>query len=47
MSFEVLQQRVPNATDLLTICGFLDNEDISEEFLVRGMSLEDSGMSEY
>ena len=47
MSFEVLRQRVPNAADLLTVCGFLDNEDISEEFLMRGMSLEDSGMYEF
>ena len=43
MSFEVLQQRFPKAIDLLSICGFLDNEDISEEFLRRGMKIENNG----
>ena len=47
MSFKVLQQRVPQAADLLTICGFLENEDISEEFLLRGMGLENSGMYDF
>ena len=40
MSLEVLRQRVPKATDLLSICGFLDNNDISDEFLQRGMNLK-------
>ena len=43
MSFNVLEQRAPKATDLLSICGFLDNEDICEEFLRRGMNIEDNG----
>ena len=43
MSFERLQQRVPKATDLLSICGFLDNNEISDEFLLRGMKLGHNG----
>ena len=43
MSFEVLRQRVPKATELLSICGFLDNNDISDEFLLRGMKLGHNG----
>ena len=42
-SLEVLRQRVPKATDLLSICGFLDNNDISDEFLERGMKLKMNG----
>ena len=43
MSFEALQQQAPKAADLLSICGFLDNEDICEEFLQRGMEIENDG----
>ena len=43
MSLEILTQRVPKAVDLLSVCGFLDNEDIPDEFLQRGMNLENNG----
>ena len=43
MSLEVIRQRTPKAADLLSICGFLDHDDISEEFLRRGMGLENNG----
>lgn len=43
MSYEVLTRRFPKAAELLSICGFLDNEDIAEEILWRGMELEENG----
>ena len=42
MSFQALEERFPEAAELLTTCGFLDNEDICEEFLRRGMGLNNS-----
>ena len=45
MSLETLRKRVPNAIDLLSICGFLDHEEISDEFLRRGM-VEKAGRSD-
>ena len=44
ISFDAIQQRSPNAAKLLLICGFLNNEDIWEELLKRGMKLETHGM---
>ncbi|KAF8446937.1 P-loop containing nucleoside triphosphate hydrolase protein [Terfezia claveryi] len=40
ISFNTIQQKSPEAAKLLLICGFLNNEDISEELLKRGMNLE-------
>ncbi|RPB18410.1 hypothetical protein L211DRAFT_80465 [Terfezia boudieri ATCC MYA-4762] len=40
ISFNTIQQKSPKAAKLLSICGFLNNEDISEELLKRGMNLE-------
>jgi hypothetical protein len=40
ISFHAIQETNPNAAKLLLICGFLNNEDICEELLKRGMKLE-------
>ncbi|RPB28754.1 hypothetical protein L211DRAFT_818649 [Terfezia boudieri ATCC MYA-4762] len=45
ISFNTIQQKSPKAAKLLSICGFLNNEDISEELLKRGMDLEPHGMN--
>ena len=45
ISFNAIQQKRPEAANLLLICGFLNNEDICEELLKRGMKLESHGMS--
>ena len=45
ISFKAIQEKCPEAAKLLLICGFLNNEDISEELLKRGMKLELHGMS--
>jgi len=44
ISFNAIQEKSPNAAKLLLICGFLNNEDIWEELLKRGMNLESHGM---
>ena len=44
ISFNAIEQRSPKAAKLLLICGFLNNEDIWEELLKRGMKLEAHGM---
>ena len=43
LSFEAIKKQNPKAAELLLICGFLDNNDISEEFLQRGMKLPKNG----
>ncbi|RPB23401.1 hypothetical protein L211DRAFT_809086, partial [Terfezia boudieri ATCC MYA-4762] len=43
-SFKAIQETNPEAAKLLLICGFLNNEDISEELLKRGMNLEPQGI---
>ncbi|KAF8446930.1 hypothetical protein BGX38DRAFT_1093717 [Terfezia claveryi] len=45
ISFNTIQQKSPKAAKLLLICGFLNNEDISEELLKRGMHLGPHGMN--
>ena len=45
ISFNTIQQRSPNAAQLLLICGFLNNEDIWEDLLKRGLKLEAHGMT--
>ncbi|RPB23407.1 TPR-like protein [Terfezia boudieri ATCC MYA-4762] len=40
ISFKAIQETNPEAAKLLLICGFLNNEDISEELLKRGLNLE-------
>ena len=44
ISFNAIQEKSPNAAKLLLICGFLNNEDICEELLKRGMKLKVHGM---
>ena len=44
ISFNAIQKNSPNAANLLLICGFLNNEDICEESLKRGMKVETHGM---
>ncbi|RPB19149.1 hypothetical protein L211DRAFT_814727 [Terfezia boudieri ATCC MYA-4762] len=44
ISFNTIQQKSPKAAKLLSICGFFNNEAISEELLKRGMNLEPHGM---
>jgi len=44
ISFNAIQQQSPEAAKLLLICGCLNNEDICEELLKRGMKLETHGI---
>jgi len=44
LSFEAIQKQNPKSAELLLICGFLDNNDISEELLQRGMKLPKNGI---
>ena len=44
ISFNALQEKSPGAAKLLLICGFLNNGDIYEELLKRGMKLDTHGM---
>ena len=44
MSFNAIEKENPKAAELLLVCGFLNNEDICEEFLRRGMKIEKHGM---
>jgi len=39
LPFEAIQKQNPKSAGLLSICGFLDNNDISEELLRQGMKL--------
>ncbi|KAF8445146.1 P-loop containing nucleoside triphosphate hydrolase protein [Kalaharituber pfeilii] len=39
LSFNAIQEQNANAAELLLLCGFLDNNDICEELLQRGMKL--------
>jgi len=45
ISFNAIQDKNPEAAKLLLICGFLNNEDICEELLRRGMKSKTRGMS--
>ncbi|RPB28762.1 hypothetical protein L211DRAFT_888236, partial [Terfezia boudieri ATCC MYA-4762] len=45
ISFKTIQQKSPKAAKLLSICGFLNNEDILEELSKRGMNLEPHGIT--
>jgi len=44
LSFNAIQNQNPRAGELLLLCGFMDNEDIPEELLRRGMKLSADGM---
>jgi len=44
LSFDAIQKQNPRAAELLLLCGFMDNEDIPEELLRRGMNLSADGM---
>ncbi|KAF8458481.1 hypothetical protein BGX38DRAFT_570907 [Terfezia claveryi] len=48
LSFNAIQKQNPKSAELLLIFGFLDNNDISEELLQRGMKLprDDSSLIE-
>ncbi|KAF8473485.1 hypothetical protein BDZ91DRAFT_714700 [Kalaharituber pfeilii] len=39
LSFNAIKNQNPKAAELLSLCAFLDNNDICEEFLRRGMKL--------
>jgi len=45
ISFNAIREKSPEAARLLLICGFLDNEDICEELLQRGMKVETHGIN--
>jgi len=38
LSFEAIKKQNPKSAELLLVCGFLDNNEISEELLQRGMN---------
>ena len=44
ISFQAIQEKSPKAAKLLLVCGYFDYEDIPEELLRRGLSLEKHGM---
>jgi len=44
ISFNTIQEKSSHTAKLLLICGFLNNEDICEELLRRGMKLKTHGM---
>ena len=44
LSFNAIQKQNPRAAELLLLCGFIDNEDIPEKLLQRGMKLPEDGM---
>jgi len=44
LSFEAIQKQNPKSAELLLVCGFLDNNEISEELLQRGMKLPKNGI---
>ncbi|KAF8464151.1 hypothetical protein BDZ91DRAFT_764348 [Kalaharituber pfeilii] len=39
LSFKAIQNQNPRAAELLLLCGFMDNNDICQELLQRGMKL--------
>ena len=43
ISFAAVQLENPHAAELLTTCSFLNNEDIWEDMLLKGMGLQDDG----
>ena len=43
ISFNAIETENPKAAELLLVCGFYHNEDICEEFLRRGMRIENHG----
>ena len=44
VSLDAIEKENPKAVELLLVCGFLDNEDICQEFLHRGMRMDEDGM---
>ena len=44
VSFNAIEEENPKAAELLLLCGFLANDDISEEIFRRGWKLEEDGM---
>ena len=44
ISFNAIEKENPKAAELLLVCGLLNNEDIYEEFLRRGMKMDRHGM---
>ena len=44
LSFNAIQKQDPKAAELLLLCGFMDNEDIPEKLLRRGMKQSTDGM---
>ena len=43
LSFEAIQKENPAAADLLLLCGYLDNRDIPEELVEKGLKLPEHG----
>lgn len=43
LSFDAVQKENPKAADLLLLCGYLDNDDIPEELLRKGLKLAEKG----
>jgi hypothetical protein len=43
-SFAAVQQENPEAAELLTMCSFLNNEDIWEDMLLKATGLQDNGL---
>jgi hypothetical protein len=43
ISFKAIQERDPQAADLLLLCSFLANDDIGIDFLCRGLPTQFSG----
>lgn len=43
ISFASVRQENPQAAELLTTCSFLNNEDIWEDMLLKGMGLQNDG----
>ena len=43
ISFNAIEKENPKAAELLLVCGFFHHEDISKEFLRRGMKIEKHG----
>ena len=43
LSFEAIQKENPAAAELLLLCGYLDNRDIPEMFLQKGLGLPEHG----
>ena len=47
LSFSAIQEQNSKAAELLLVCGFLDNNDISDELLWRGMKLPEDGKNPF